>query len=349
LVKTVNADAYLFRKEVDGEAFRFYKDGQPFEYPDARGVPQPAAYRNPYGFVPAVWDRHMAVPWTKRGMSAIERTLAQEFELNSLFSHAADYQRKKFSAPIGVKGSPIANRGGRVVQLPGGVSVTFPTDEGTQLAAMEAQRRAAEQMDLIRMDDTGAFVTIDFDVGQTMAMLNLQLDSILAEAPEARYGQELRQMSAVTGPGMTRILEPIVGRLTSAQEMHDPNTLKILQMATAIMGERIKRGDIPADILRSRPRRFDAFRPFDLASHGQGILDASIPARDPFPETPLEKAQRMLYVQQVTDPDLMLELGRSEEVVNQLTADRQAQADMQASDADGTGVGSGAESAANGT
>jgi hypothetical protein len=326
--KVVDADTYLFRKEVDGETFRFYKDGVPFEYPDIG----PAVQKNPYGFAPAVWDRHDMVPWTNRGISALERTLQQTMELNSVLSNALDYQSRKFVSPIGVIGSSVTARGGRTIALPGGISVTLPEGaEPTMDQIAEARQKAAEQVHLIGMSDQGKFVTIDFDIGKTTEMLNLVMDSILAEAPEARYGQEILTMSQVTGPGMERVLAPIVGLIKAARKMHDPQTVKLLQMATAMMGYRLKNGDIPREIIAARSARFDAFRPFDLTSYGRGLLDCTIAGRDVFPETPLEKAQRMLYVQQVTDPDLMLELGRSEEVVNQLTTDRQANADMQAS------------------
>jgi hypothetical protein len=326
--RVVDADTYLFRKEVDGETFRYYKDGLPFDYPDIG----PAVQRNPYGFAPAVWERHEEVPWSNRGIAATERTLQQTMQLNSTLSHAIDYQSKQFAIPVGVVGSAVTARAGRVVTLPGGVSVTFPRDQDPTLDEIAvARQQAAEQQHLIGMDPTGKFVTADFNVGSTTEMLNLVMESILSESPEARYAQHIMTMSQVSGPGMERILAPIVGLIKAARKMHDPATEKKLQIGVTIMGYRFNNGDAPAEIVRSRPDRFAAFAPFDLTSYGKGLEDFTIPGRPVFPETPLEEAQRMLYVQQVTDPDLMLQLGRNEATVEQLTADRQAQADMQAS------------------
>lgn len=334
----IKAESYLFRQEVDGENLRFYKDGKLHEYADIGPSVQP----NPYGFVPAIWDRHDSVPWSNRGISALERTLQQTMELNSVLSHALDYQRKQFSAPIGVKGSAVTARAGRTVSLPGGVSVTFPSGSEPQPDDLiEARRQAAEQIHLIGMDATGEFVTVKFDIGQTTEMLNLVMDSILAESPEARYGQEILKMSQVTGPGMERVLAPIVGLIKSARKMHDPQTVKLLQMATAMMGYRLNNGNIPDAIVRSRSARFEAFRPFDLTSFGKGLLDCTIPGRDVFPETPLEKAQRLLIVQNITDPYLMTQAGVPEEEVKKMAAERQAQADLEASMLTGLAVAQG--------
>src|SRR4051794_22301605 len=46
---------YTYRKEVDGDSFRTYRDGELYAYPEHGSV---AEWANPYGFVPAVWAKH---------------------------------------------------------------------------------------------------------------------------------------------------------------------------------------------------------------------------------------------------------------------------------------------------
>jgi len=320
-VKT-DAASYRFRQEVDGTAYRYYKDDKPWAYPEIGDAVQP----NPYGFVPAIWDRHRQVPWSVHGISAIEPTLQQAMEMNSTLAHALDYQAKKFAAPIGVVGSSAAVRPGRTITIPGGVSVTFPQGASPQPDDVaEARRRAAEDIHLIGMSDSGKFVSIDFDLGQTKEMLQVVMDSILSENPEARYDQELLTMTALTGPGVSRALSRIVGLNELAQQQMDPQTVKLLQMAISMMGFRLNSGVIPRAILTQNPARYEAFRPFDLPSYGQGMETFAIAQREMFPETPLEKAQRLTYVQQLTNPWLQEQAGMPADVV----AEQQAELDAQ--------------------
>src|SRR5207249_9582643 len=47
--------SYLYCKEVDANSFRYYRDQEPYDYGYG------AIIENPYGFVPAVWIKHMDV------------------------------------------------------------------------------------------------------------------------------------------------------------------------------------------------------------------------------------------------------------------------------------------------
>ncbi len=63
-------ETYRFRKEVDKEEFRYFKNGKPFDDPERHGN---AVQLNPYGFVPAIWDRHRP-GWGERGVAATDGT-----------------------------------------------------------------------------------------------------------------------------------------------------------------------------------------------------------------------------------------------------------------------------------
>lgn len=309
----VPAESYVYRKEVDGDAFRYYKDGKPFAYPDIGASEEP----NPYGFVPAVWDRHEIV-WGDRGMGAFEPAVQALRAVNSTFSHAIDYQRKQFSAPVGVKGQPGSlRRGGQTIIMPGAAADPPITLDGRRDSI-------AQTLNLLPLDDNGGFESVTFDVGKTVDLMAFVRDSLTAEFPEATYGQEILKMTQVTGPGVERALGPVVGLVKQARANHDPQTVKLLQMAVAIMGYRLANGDYPAEVIAARPARYAPFRTFDLSSYGQGRLDFGIPDREVIPETLDERIQRLLAIETLSDPWSKEQAGVPKDVIARQDRDRQA-------------------------
>lgn len=293
----VRGETYRFRKEVDRESIRYYRDGDPAAFPGL-GIPR-AVEPNPYGFAPACWYRHEIV-FGSRGVGALEKTFRAAQEMNSVLSHAIDYQRRQFSAPVGVIGGSAGAASRRAAPEP---------ERGPEAAEREA-RAAAETMSLLSLQPGGQFVTVQFDVGQTTQMLQLVMDAILAEAPEARYAQQILGMTQVTAPGIERALGPIVGRVKRARANHDPQTVKLHQMALAMLGYRLTNGHYPARVVSERPARYEAFRPFDLGSYGRGLLDFTIPDRPVIPETAKERVDlALLRMQAGVDRVALAELG----------------------------------------
>ncbi|MGE0541226.1 MAG: hypothetical protein AB7R89_13715 [Dehalococcoidia bacterium] len=314
--RDIKGETYRFRKEVDGRGFWLFKNDKPHAYPEL-GFPE-AEVENPYGFCPAIWDRHEIVPGN-RGLSAIDATYNQTIELNGILSHALDGLAKKFAAPVGVVGRTTRRRN---ITLPGGLSAgANPTAEEIDAAAREVR----ENLNLIDLNEGGQFVEVPFDLGQTVQTLQLVMDSILAENPEARYAQEILTMTQATGPAIERLLGPIASPVRAARVNYDAQTRKLLQMAIAIMGYRLQRSDYPSDVVNARPDRYAPFQGFDLESFGQGHLDFAIPSRPVFPETIDERVARLVLVGQVIDtgdPWLMAEAGIPEEEVQRMIADR---------------------------
>jgi hypothetical protein len=118
--------------------------------------------------------------------------------------------------------------------------------------------------------------------------------------------------------------------------------VKLCQMNTAIMGYRLNNGDIPPELVDQRPDRYEAFRPYDLTSYGKGLLDATIPSRDVFPETRAEKAAWIAVADGLTSEWAMREMGVPEEAIRKALADKeQARKEMAAAfsvaGSDGTG------------
>jgi len=313
--RTVLAESYVFRKEVDGESFRFYKDGRPFDYPEIGPAVQP----NPYGFAPAIWDRHEIV-FGDRGMGALDKTLAAAKEINSLLSNALDYQQKQFNAPVGVKGAMTGNplRRGLGSLLPR-AAVIDPNEDAATIAA-----RTAETLGLLPMGADGEFVTVQFDVGKTAEMVGLLIDAVIAESPEARYGQQLLEMSQATGPAVELILAPIAGKVKRARANYDPQTAKLFQMAVSIFGYRLANGDYDPALVARRRSRYDAFRPFTPGAFDAGRMDCGIADRDVFPESESDRVARLVLVEQLQSPVSLRMAGLSDDQANEMIAGREA-------------------------
>lgn len=315
--RDIKAEEYTFRKEVDGEAYRYFKNDKPYNYTgEGEVIP------NLFGFVPAVWDRHEIMAGDDRGISSLEKTLRQSMQLNSVLSHAMDHLQKRFAAPVGIKGATVG-RPGTTTRL--GSNTNWGSLD-TAAEVEEARRLQAETLNLIQMNEDGEFITVDTDLGQTLEALKFVQDSITAENPEARVGQELLQMTQLTAPGVERALFTILGLVESVQANMDPQTVKLLQMGTTMMGFRLGRGDYPSDLVKARPDRYTPFEGFTLDSYGQGLLECSIGPRPLFTEAPDEKATRLILLGQIIetgDPWLMAQAGIPEEEIARMQSEQE--------------------------
>jgi len=259
-------DTFTFRKEVDKKAYRYYRNDAPWDDPDGHGAWE---QENPYGFVPAIWDRYKRTRGD-RGLSAIANTRQALYELNSTFSHSMDYQRKAFAAPVGVKGA-----GGIASQIIGPSRISDPAALG-------------ESLGLVDLGENGSFEHITFDIGKTLEMLREAKAGILESNPEASFYHDLRQMSTLTGPAVERALGDAVGRATLFRAGMDVNTIKLQQMALAIMGFRLNTGT-----WGTLNPRDEVYRPYGLDSYKAGLMDMTILGRPVVPQTMDERLDEL--------------------------------------------------------
>src|SRR5690349_19984944 len=96
-------------------------------------------------------------------------------------------------------------------------------------------------------------------------------ETVLAEFPEERYGQEILEMTQVTAPGVERALGTMIGAVKQARANHDPQTVKLHQIAIAIMGHNLAEKNYPPEVVAARPARYAPFQQFNLDSYGQGL------------------------------------------------------------------------------
>lgn len=297
---------FRYRKEVDKEAYRYYRDDRPFDY-DGNGWEQ----ENPYGFVPAVWDRHK-IGRDGQSMSAIADTLPALYELNSFFSHGIDYARKTFWSPIAVRGG---NGQPSAQQVVGPARDSNPRD-------------LAETQDIVNVSEHGGVEILQFDMGEARQIVADLKAFILESNPEASFYHELRQMSTLTGPAVERALGDAVSRVTLARGGYDPQSIKLFQMQASIGGYRYhdpgENGWRANGGLTDRDR---VYAPYQLDSYKNGAMDMSLLGRPVVPETPAERLDLLAQRELLRYEDSFQELGFEESKAATLITARE-QADL---------------------
>lgn len=263
--------AYLYRKEVDSQWMRYYRDGFPFDYG------QGAAHANPYGFVPAVWIKHRDIGGDY-GAPAIYGSIGKLDELSSLASHVHDQIHKVVGAP-------------QILWTDGGIRNLFDPQG-------QAKSGQTNPYDATDTDREGILMLTGPVGGRTDSLAgNLQLHEaveymqmltteIEQDHPEVVFYRELRAMSQVTGPAATRLMGDVVTAVNEAAQNYDAGSARIFRMALAIAGWRARSGAWgPLD------REQQAFTPFDLDSLSNGDLDFSIMPRPLLTQSETEKLQ----------------------------------------------------------
>ena len=266
---------YVYRKEVDSESFRTYKDGRPFDYTGAG-----SEYDNPYGFVPAVWAKHKD-DGGNGGVPAIGKTIAKLDHLNALASHIDDQVHKIIGAP-----AVLWTDGGVQNIIGAGKQQKRPGTTGDDFSELSNSDR--ESLLLFKGPAGGKVDSLagNLPLDQVMAIVERHLQEIEADHPELGLYKELRGMSQLTGPAAQRVMGDVGSLVAESAANYDRASIALFQMATAIGGWRANAGD-----WGSLSRQQRVFLPFDLASYAAGDLDFSILARPLIPSTRREELE----------------------------------------------------------
>lgn len=287
---------WRYKKVVDASGFYHYRDDRL-----EKAVP------NPYGFVPAVWDR-AKLGWGSWGEPAVHGSQTAIDELNELWSHADDRLHQMFSAPVVVSGAGTFD------------AISF-----------DKARRAA--INTIATQQTGGVSTIDFSLGEVMGSIEKVFDAISLECPELRVYERIREMSQVTGPGIRRAVADVDHRLNERAALYDRQTIKLLQMGIAIAAWRATTGAWGE--LNDQQKKF---LPFSIESFKAGELDMMMSPRALVKESLLEKTDRLLKVEGVTDPWFLAQMGVPEDEAKRIAGAAEAR---RAAMADAFGVANG--------
>lgn len=292
---------YRYGKTVTTEEFRYYKDGKPFDY-----YGNGAVEKNPYGFVPAIWDRHK-IAWGERGTSALQGTWQATLQVNSLLSQSFDFQRKAFFAPIFIKG--IQKRRSQL-----DVQVTRPPKTSDEEDDYDGLAEAIGIMPIT--GDNPAMLQPQFNLGSTIEVVKMVLENIVDENPEARFYKELRGMSQLTGPGAERALGDAVSRCNRARAGYDVQTIKLFQMAMTMCGIRANDGS-----WGRLNRRQQVFRPFSLDSYKAGGMDFTILERPVILPTEYERVELVQLKETIRSTWGREQIGMSEDDILSLEMD----------------------------
>src|SRR6266581_834892 len=250
--------AYLYEKQVDVEAFRYFKNGEPFDYGAGSVVP------NPYGFVPAVWVKH-SDNGGDHGSPAIAGSFGKIDELNGLASHTHDQIHKVIGAPAVLAMPPVGN-----------MEKLFDTQQRSSTESQSDPSSDKESVLLFRVPQgtTIASLVGNLDLAAAAAYMATLQKEIEEDHPELTFYKELRAMSQVTGPAAARLVGDVANRFAEVAAVCDQANVKLFQMAVAIAGFRANSG-----AWGSLNRQQQKFTPFDLQSYDRGDLDMAIMPR----------------------------------------------------------------------
>jgi len=251
---TKRTETHRYKKIVDDKSFRTYRDNQPYGYDD-----NDSSWDNPYGFVPAVWVKHTDIG-TPHGEPAM-RYMSKWDELNSLASHWLDQAHRVLQSPLLITGDNVS---------------TLKTDTPDELMPNpKAPESARTQIPILRGPIGSDIVTANPPSGDVIAVIDHLLNEIEKDHPELTMHREMRKMSQVTGPAVTRLFGDVDIMVNKARASYDTQQVKLTQMGVAIGGYRANNGDWGEDLSEDRK----VFLPFNITSYEQGLLDFEIAAR----------------------------------------------------------------------
>ncbi|HEX2882422.1 MAG TPA: hypothetical protein VHO25_23035, partial [Polyangiaceae bacterium] len=268
-------DTYTYRKEVSQESFVEYRD-------DKVTVESP----NPYGFVPAVWCKHVDEGWGMDGEGvygapAISGSIGKIDELNGLAAHTHDHIDALIDSP-GI----ISSDGGvgRIGEQANAIkaSRSVAQDEFSTAGATSAMRTLRRL--LLKAPKGAAWVPLtgNLQPEQAIPAMDHLLTEIEHDFPELGMYQELRKMSEVTGPGAARMMGDVYSRVLEVASNYDQQSIKLFQMAAAIGGFRYREN---REGWRLRTEAQSKFAPFNLDSYARGELNMAIMPRPLIPMT----------------------------------------------------------------
>jgi hypothetical protein len=266
-------DTYTYRKEVSQEAFRYYRNDK---------IESEA--ENPYGFVPAVWCKHIDEGWgfggftgeQNYGSPAIAGALGKIDELNGIVSHTHD------QIDILVASPGIIATSGNVGNIVADSNRTATAQDEYNATASLADKPTKRPLLKGPADTKWVPMNGNLQPEQVIPHMDRLLSEIEHDFPELGMYQELRKMSQVTGPGAARMMGDVYSRVLEVSSNYDTQSIKLFQMAAAIGGHRYRENK---EGWRLRTEQQAKFAPFSLDSYARGELNLDIMPRPLIPMT----------------------------------------------------------------
>jgi hypothetical protein len=271
-------ETYRYRRDVDQERFQTSRNRSLIGISDFQEM---ETIPNPYGFVPAVWFRHIRIMGV-HGEPAIWATQSELDEVNGLFSHIIDKSHVSLNAPIIVSGNIAPNVFRRALDdMSGAIRKTFTED-------LDEPRGSREELNILEGPSGTTVSTIQLNVTDAAQILDRVIAGIERKTPEVTFYEQLRGMTQITGPAAARLLGDVEHKIRAIAGNYDRSLIKLLQMGLSVGGFRSHES---LGGWATKSEQQTKFATFDLASYARGDLDFDIMPRDLVPMTAQEKYQ----------------------------------------------------------
>jgi hypothetical protein len=263
-------DKYRYKKIVDREKFQYFRDDQPFVFEGKTA----AVEANPYGFVFAVWLRHVD-DGGDYGLPACH-SLDKVDNLNSLASHLDDYVHKAIESP------KVVSTDSEMLPIIGATfnsttKIITPSDPRLNWVVFKTAAGASVH-DLSGM----------LKLAECHPHLKMQLESFNDDYPELQAAAIIRENSQLSGAALERMLTPAQNRLDSSQANYNQQWIKFRQMGIAVAGMRLSNG------WRGITEQQRQFQGFGLDSYQKGELDFNLKPSVLVSETETEKEELLM-------------------------------------------------------
>lgn len=245
-----------FKRVVDQTSIRTFRDNVPYGYNGSESV-----LPNPYGFAPAVWVKHTDIG-TDHGEPCM-RYISKWDELNSIASHWLDQAHRVLEAPLLVSGDNISKLD---TDVPGPVVDTAARPDAAKANIPILKGPLGSRIEAVQPPSGDVEKAIDHLIAE-----------IEKDHPELTMHREMRKMSQVTGPAVTRLFGDVDIMVNEARNNYDTQSVKVHQMGVAIGGYRANNGDWGSEDEMTEDQK--VFLPFDLDSYRAGDLDFEIASR----------------------------------------------------------------------
>ncbi len=313
-------ETHIFRKEVDEISFRYYRDGEPWDW-EGNG----AVVENPYGFVPAVWINHIDVG-SSHGQPAFQGSYTKLDEINAKASQINDYIGRVIASPNII----TSGASGGLSNMSKNTTKRGNTDDFT-----DAGSDTESMLFLTAPQGTDVkFLTGNLNIADAYLPIDRMLAEIEADNPEITFWSKLREMSQVTGPGAQALVGDVIALVQEAAASYDRGCTSLFQMALAIAGYRANAGDWGDTDMGGMTAQRKKFLPFSLDSYAAGDLDFTIQPRTLLKTTKLQDAQEKLAfwtgVKAATDAGApLISVLQADGWAEEQIADFQAQRDVE--------------------
>jgi hypothetical protein len=247
---------YRYRKEIDQDEFRYFRDDAPY-IPEGRDA---AVEANPYGFVPAVWIKHID-DGSDLGNPAFSK-LDKLNELNSIVSHAHDHIHRQIESP------KVLSTDGEIKSVTGAVGNVSATGTGS-ISPYDTRR------DWMLLKAPSGASVLDLagilKLAEADPYIDRTLSSFSSDYPELQAHEIIKANSQLSGAALERMLAPSQAKLDRACAQYFQQIIKLRQMGIAIAGWRQNGGGWLNNTIQQQ-----RFKPFNLDSYEKGDLNFGI-------------------------------------------------------------------------